>query len=412
MKDMAIQHPKASRIRKDLKSLKVKPVKICKHTSDDFLPDVLPSKELVDYYVKLYVGSFETSYRVLHLPSFWTSYTNLWRGPSKTKPGFVCLVLLMMAATYCLSSHDSEKSSRTPCLARDKARYWIEECEIWLSCQSEKRMTTETVQSKCVLLIAQQMQSSKRKRTFTDVETLMSFAISKGLHRDADIVNRRGGERKVSIFDQEMRRRLWSTVAELELEGALDRGMPSSFPDLKVDCGAPYNCMDEALYPEMEHTPIAQPDSEITPSSYQSMASKSHSLRKQITCLLNGSDSRLSYVEVLALDEKVLQCLNGIPMWVQSDSLLPRALLQLQLYQLLLLLHRNFLSSQEGQHTYSRSTSVRAARAIIDLLHDKMTNGCRVLLIFRQDLRNAALSICYDFVKSQELAGKERVRTS
>ena len=101
---------------------------------------------------------FETFYRVLHLPSFWTSYTNLWRSPSAAEPGFVCLILLMLATTWCLSIHDSQNPSRSPCLARDKARYWIEECEIWLSRQTEKRVTIYSMQSQCVLLIAQPMQ--------------------------------------------------------------------------------------------------------------------------------------------------------------------------------------------------------------------------------------------------------------
>ena len=209
-----------------------------------------------------------------------------------------------------------------------------------------------------------------------------------------------------------MRRRFWSTIAELELENALDQGMPSSFPDLKADCGAPSNCMDEVVNPEMEHMPVAQPDSEFTLSSYQRMASKSYSLRKQITCFLNGSSPRPSHVDVLVLDDRVLQCLDDIPAWGQSGSLLPRALLQLQLYQMLLRLHRNFYNSLERQHSHSRSTSVRAARAIIDLHHELMAKGCRVLMIFRHDIRNAALSVCYDFVTSQEITSKGEVHLS
>ena len=58
MKDRAIQHPTTSRIRKDLKNLKVKPIRTCNTVSDDCLLEILPSKGLVDYYVRLYVNNF------------------------------------------------------------------------------------------------------------------------------------------------------------------------------------------------------------------------------------------------------------------------------------------------------------------------------------------------------------------
>ena len=233
----------------------------------------------------------------------------------------------------------------------------------------------------------------------------MSFAVAAGLHRDAELVNLRHGSlssRKVSLFDQEMRRRLWSTISELELQSSLDRGMPATLPDLIVDCGSPSNCDDEELDQDMEQTPKVQPISHFTRSSFQHIMSTTWHLRQQLVSMLNGSRPRLNYEDMLHYDRMIMRSLDDLPPWDDPAAKYPRSLIQVQLQQLLSLLHRPYVDCgpRPSRFTYSNMVQLDAAKAIVEIHHELVHDVSPVLSVFRQDVFGAALGICYNFASS------------
>ena len=412
MTDMIVQHPGLAQAQKDLKGTKVKgPAREDSQIDDTSLSRYLPRKDLGDQLVQIYVATFETTYKVLHLPSFWQEYASLWQRPENARPAFVALVLLMCATTNCTNGQDPALFRGDSSLARETALVWIQACESWLQEQSQKHTTLTDLQSHCILFIAKQMNLVKRKRTWTSVGTLMSFAVAAGLHRDAETVNLRHGsltDRKVSLFDQEMRRRLWSTISELELQAAIDRGMPSTLPDLIIDCGSPTNCDDEELAQSMGERPASRPISEFTRSSFQNLMSSTWNLRRKLVSLINGSNPRLSYEDMLHYDRLIMQSLDDIPSWSNEDASFPRTLLQLQLQQLLTFLHRPFVQCEHRnpRFSYSLNLHLGVARAIVDTHHKLVSAGNPILSVFRQDVLVAALSICYNFVTSEPTTRK------
>ena len=401
MREMLIAYPGASQLRYDIKESKPKfhGNQTISVGSGSML-DLLPPRNIVDRHINLYLDSFETFYRVLHVPSFREQYKQFWDVPGQAKLDFVVIVRLMVAATSCIDNQKYRSSNLDSSLARNAACEWIAACEAWLQQQSQKHVTLLYMQVQCILHIAKQMQSYKAKRTWTAAGTLMSLAISKGTHRNADILNQqqRGDDaRRVSIFDQEMRRRLWSTIAEMEMQSALERGMPSCLPDLNVDCGAPTNCHDASFSPMTETRLSSQPMVYFTRSSYQCYISKSWHLRQRTLSLINGKFSP-NFQETQELDQAILQALDDIPAWDSQEAVLPSSLLQLQFYQLLLWLHQvnDNSESDQSKYNYSKLMHVRAAKAIIDIHEALCTKGHQVLTILRQDVLSAALSICYD----------------
>lgn len=141
---------------------------------------------------------------------------------------------------------------------------------------------------------------------------------------------------------------------------------------------------------------------------YQHIVSKSWRLRQYIICLINGKERGLSHQRMLELSRKIMNLIDNIPEWDSPDAMLPCSLLQLEFYQILMIFHRfnvDETSTRLSQYSYSNTTHVGAAKAIIDIHQGLLTKGYRVLMSLRQDLLNAALSICYDFVNSQPIAG-------
>ena len=410
VREMIVQHPRAKQVRDQLKKSKFKRPKTRSALLDHkTLLSILPEKDIVDHYVRLYVNTLENTYRVLHLPSFWTDYEKLWDSPHETEAMFAVQVILMVAAMYCLPGNDNANGvgvnrDLLPA-AQDTACYWIEECETWLDAQSQKHSTLAYMQAHCLLYIAKTMQCFKLKRSWTAAGTLMSFSLTRGFHRNTEIVNKQQGDDpkiRVSRFSQEMRRRLWSTIVELEMQAALERGIPTLLPDLISDCGAPRNCDDDNLNPGVEREPSSLPDATFTRTSYQSVSSKSLRLRQQVLSIINGSFAP-TQGDFHIISNDLTNHLSKIPVWTSNDSIVPSALLQLQIYELIMFLHRSPTAQPQATNKWSSTLHIQAAKAILDTHQRLISASHRVLTVLRHDIASAALGVCYDFETSKSL---------
>lgn len=54
----------------------------------------LPLRLIADSLVNCYLRTFESIYRVVHIPTFWAEYEKYWEAPSEAKPVFVILTQL------------------------------------------------------------------------------------------------------------------------------------------------------------------------------------------------------------------------------------------------------------------------------------------------------------------------------
>jgi len=402
MKDMIVQHPGLAHEQRELHGTKIKgpgqndgiPA------SDDTMARLLPQRKVADQLTRIYVDNLEKTHRILHLPSFWAEYNAYWDAPQEGRPAFVALLLLILATTNCIKDKDPSIFRGDSSVKREIAVMWIRQCDSWLNSQSQKHVTMTVFQLHCLSFIAKQMNSVKRKRSWISAGNLLRLAMSAGLHRDAHIVNLRHAtpsRKKVSVFDQEMRRRVWATISELDQQQALERGMPAMTRDLFEDCGAPLNLEDEDFDQSTEQLPTPRPLSQFTRSSYQHLSRSSWSLRLALGSLINGPNSQMPYEDVLLYDKKLMQHLDDIPHWNDQEGLVCRILLQLQLKQLLLFLHRPYVRDEpwSSRYNYSAIVLLRSAMSILDL-HDQLTSiGNVFLCLFRNDVFSAALSICY-----------------
>lgn len=413
MKSMIVQHQGLAPVQRELKNTKIKGPgqEDSLPTNDKALISLLPQKKIADQLVQIYVDNLESTYRVLHLPSFWEEYSSFWTAPQEGRPAFAALLLLILASTYCIKEKDSLMFRGDSSVGRETAIMWIRTCDSWLQSQSQKHTNMAIFQIHCLSFIAKQLNSIKRKRTWTSAGNLMRLALSNGLHRDANIINRRHGTpalKKVSTFDQEMRRRIWVTISELELQAAFDRGMPAMLRDLVEDCGPPLNLDDDEIDPSVEQLPEPRPVSQYTRSSFQHLSRSSWSLRLELVSAINGPHPQMAYEDVLLYDKKIMQHLDEIPHWSDQASLVSRVLLQLQLQVLLLFLHRPYAREEvrTSRFDYSAIMHLRSAMNILDLHHQLASTGNTFLCLFRNDVFGAALSICYNYSASEPNTGK------
>jgi Fungal specific transcription factor domain len=414
MKEAIMHHASLSRVQRDLKAMQVN----WKNEKADAMPlkdlnllDLFPGREIVDHLVRLYFDTFETAYRILHAPTFWRDYQGFWEDPQAARPSLIVTILLSMAAVNCVSSREQLTYIGDSATAREAAILWIEACDLWLQRQSQKHVHLPIWQIRCLSLLAKMSNTVKKKRTWTSAGNLMRQAMSAGFHRDPSLLGT-----KVSVFDQEMRRRLWATMVELELQASIDRGMPSASAGFPSDVAPVLNVNDENFEEGSQKAPIQKPWDEYTATSFLHMSTNTLSLRVSLNSLLNELSSHAQYEDVLMYDEKIMQKLQEIPARTdsgagQEDLPFPemlRTLLDVQLRQFLILLHGPFARQAQSNSRYSLSKMVcfNAASSIIDQHSRLVASGNHTLLLFRNDVFRASLSICHNIHVSTSIQSK------
>lgn len=401
MKDTIHSQTALPRVQRELKSLQVKWKGIraddAWFLTHDELLQLLPDRETLDRHVNLYFDTVETTYRILHYQSFQKQYELLWQDPNQVNSAVVIILLLVMASVEVLFSHEQPKYIGDSSVSRERAIFWIEVSEKWLARQSYKHMHLAIWQIRCLIVFAKQINVVKKKRIWTESGTLLREAMSAGFHRDPSVL----GE-KVSFFDQEMRRRLWATIIEMELQISIDRGMPSASAGVPSDTTTVLNVHDEEL--EKNSRPTSRSLREHTPTSYLHISRSSFSLRVSLNSMINDMSSPFVHETVLDYEDMITKELQRLPSGGGSHRqahgngrrTMVRILLDIQLRQFLVMLHAPFARQTQTSSRYSlsRITCLTAAAEIVQLYSDLTQTGNFILLLQRNDYFRAALVIC------------------
>lgn len=385
------------RLKKDFKSFRERRKLLNKEKSartygtDEEVLALLPSKHDVDIEAANYFQTWETTYRILHEPIFWQEYNAFWsvRPGDNKQAGFAVILLLIIAITKCLPVKDDlfvgDSTSD-----RDAASNIIETCETWINRQPRKRLTLPFFQIQCLSLLAKRTNCVKLKQDWLTAGDVVRLALASGMHRDPSLL----ATGRISEYEKEMKKRLWYTIAELEIQSSLDSGLQSSLTNLYFDTPAPSNLPDEIFSLETNTLPASRPLHQFTSSSYLNIALQSLPLRIHLTKVLNDPSSQLQYADVLHYDEQIASAIAEIPNWTETRGTIPMALLGLQLRQYLLVLHKPYAKQAlKTQYRYSFTTSIEAASSIMSTHDDLASQGILVLNHFRNDIIRAGMTL-------------------
>ncbi|KAF2854352.1 hypothetical protein T440DRAFT_273668 [Plenodomus tracheiphilus IPT5] len=359
------------------------------------LRDLLPDRATVDSLVETYLGTFETTYRIVHLPTFRASYEDFWNDETRQDTDMEALVLAMLACAACTSPHEVPRYYYKGSTLYNKAVLWIKGCEAWLKRQSNKHRTLASLQVRCMRLIALATITYKRKEYYQEVQTHMAFMRSSGMHRDPAIAGNR-----CSQFEGEMRRRLWATSVELELQASIDKGTPSVLSGLESDCAAPRNIDDALLQVDTEDLPDSQSEGVFTDSSYLHLSTQSLKLRIELCSVVNSLQRVPTFSDCLRYGDMIEKCLRTLPVWEDSRALQSSALLNLQLRQFLTILHtpRALKIEPAKAHEFGYSVIIALESAsTLTTVHESLSTSANFALccMRNNDYLRAALLICH-----------------
>lgn len=183
------------------------------------LRSLLPDRASVEILLNKYFSTFETTFRILHVPSFNAALENYWSNHEVADTEMDAVVLAILACTICTTTHQLPRYNHKGSTFHTKATIWIKACEAWLRRQSSKHRSLASLQVRCLRLLALATASLKVKEYYQEVQAHLALMRSCGMHRDPSVFGSR-----CNTFEAEMRRRLWATTMELELQAAVEKG--------------------------------------------------------------------------------------------------------------------------------------------------------------------------------------------
>ncbi|KAI6350714.1 hypothetical protein MCOR25_010449 [Pyricularia grisea] len=332
------------------------------------------SRELCDQLVDNYFRTFETIYRILHVPRFRREYVKYWEDPTAVRDAFLVQLQLVLAIGACLQDDIFS--------LRNQATEWLHDAQHWITSPTptfKARLSLDAMQSMCLLHIARETTGVGADLTWISAGELLRNAIFMGLHRDPDKLS------KMPIYRAEIRRRLWGTILEMALQASIDSGGPASISLSDFDTKPPSNFddiqLDDTEAETVLEAPQPMPTDHFTQTSVQIALYKSFPTRLAIAQYLNDFRSNGNYSTTLRLNTEMTAACRTLSMILRSfrsrdshDS--PNSATNQQHpseFQILvteLITHRYFLAlhmpwqtalQRDPSHYFSRKVSVETA---------------------------------------------------
>ncbi|KAJ5681981.1 uncharacterized protein N7477_001921 [Penicillium maclennaniae] len=281
-------------IRSIRRSIKARQAPRLVNPAQGLLSD-LPPRELCDKLIQHYLRTLGLIYRVLHVPTFFGDYERFWKDSQSVSTGFQMKLLLILAIGsifYCKPGPSNELGI--------PVRRWVYAAHWWLSGPSEKDAgNLEGLQVHCLLLLCRLGYAIDKETTWNSAGSLLRLAVNQGLHRDPRNFS------ALSVFDAEMRRRIWATVLEINVQLSIDTSMPPLFSLDDFDTDPPSNLDDEDFDQATTVLPPSQPKDWYTHSSLQILLSQSFPARLRIARIINQPTHRQCYEPTLHLGSEI-----------------------------------------------------------------------------------------------------------
>lgn len=389
---------KSKQIARTLKASR--PSRTLAHPGID-LHDVPPQHE-ADAMAKLYFDSFESAHRILHIPSFWRQYNRFWAGDEVTTDERLTILLVIAIGSSLSESYQVDS------VLDKQVRRWVYASQSWLSGPLEKtQLNLAGLQVYCLTLLARQVLCIGGDLVWISAGSLLHQAMQMGVHRDPIHLP------SMSPLQAELRRRLWVTILDLNVQSSLDSALPPRISTNDYDVKPPSNINDSEL--DESSTPIQkQPDDTFTETSIQRLLLLSIPVRLRALQMLNGLQGTIAYPEVLELSKQITGVCQRCSIFMKKHRLpsFQSNMLEYLQRRILLPLHCLFANEARSQPIfyYSVKVSLDTAAAMMSFCSDEKFGRLMAVAggMFREGIRYASVTIAMEVLaqaQSRNLSG-------
>ncbi|KAE8450755.1 hypothetical protein EG329_005668 [Mollisiaceae sp. DMI_Dod_QoI] len=375
----------------------------------------LPSKPITDQLLDQFVDSMDMTSVIVHVPSFRREYENFWANPNSTPIMWIGLLYAILS----LSIHFEQVSEKKTTTMNAMSNHALRDPEEVIKMFHEKTVQclilgdyTEpvayTVECLVLYFSLEHFRSADAQFGIWLVfGIIVKTAMKLGYHRDASQFS------NVSIFRGEMQRRLWATIAHLDIHTSCQVGLPRMIKEGISDTQPPRHLLDEDFDEDTVVLPPSRPLSEITWIGYTLFK---HQITSVFGMIVDQANSTLpiSYDEVMRLD-RILQDVNHeTPEWLNVRSaedltngdpafMLQRLTIDLCYQKARCILHRKFLNPKSSK-SYSIGSCVNASMRMLRsqavMYRETKPGGCfynqrwKAAALITNDFFLAAMLLC------------------
>ncbi|GFG27810.1 uncharacterized transcriptional regulatory protein C1F7.11c [Aspergillus udagawae] len=147
----------------------------------------------------------------------------------------------------------------------------------------------------------------------THIGSIVRLAMRLGLHRDPSHFS------NLTPFEGEMRRRIWSSIEQIDSLSSFHLGLPAAVRTEDFDTAAPRNLLDTDIDEDMIELPSSRPFSASVPIGFSLAKSKLTRVMRRVVEFLN-SVQRQPYERVLQLDSDLIEAYGSIPPHLQLNN--------------------------------------------------------------------------------------------
>jgi hypothetical protein len=376
-----------------------------------------PPKATADILVSRYFNTYDPGTHIIHGPTFQRQYDKHWLSPNETPIIWLGLCFAMM----CIALQSYTRAGDEP--PEYKGTSWAMSSEYrTLTAQSlaaaDITNPITNMLETMILHVHADYALSRDSQAGMMVSTsiVVRLAMRMGLHRDSSPYP------GISVFQGEMRRRLWAAIRSADLLFSAQAGLPPVVRPRDTNTEIPRNVYDDELFEDMKVLPASRPEEEATPTLY--LINRTRLVYKlgeaiELTEALTCS----SYDEVMKVDTQARELRDAISPHLKqrcmgeslrdpSTLIMQRFTLDLLYLKIVCVLHRKFLaaSRQNARFAYSRRACIDASMEMLKhqaTLHRECQPGGRlrsvkwfISSLTTVDFLLAAMIVCSDLYHS------------
>ena len=286
----------------------------------------------------------------------------------------------LLFAILCVATMTNElqnRAVRTPDFTSEpysRVRFYREKVGQCLCLAEYMKGGAYTVETLVVYLFAEYgISEDSRVEIWLLLGIIIRLALRLGYHRDGSHSSR------LSAFQAEMRRRVWTMIYQFDVLMAAQFGLPRMIREAQTDTREPANLVDEDLDENLLELPEARPPMELTHVQFIVMKGRLVSMFGSIIDAAT-SINLAPYTEIMALDRRLLDIWEAVPgpfhlrlmtEMIQDPPglIFGRMILILVFYKCQCVLHRKYmvLARTDQRYLHSRNVCIGAALKTLEL---------------------------------------------
>ncbi|PGH23865.1 hypothetical protein AJ80_02113 [Polytolypa hystricis UAMH7299] len=368
----------------------------------------IPPRHVVDRLISRFHNSMEMSSMAIHTPTFYKEYEQFWKDPPSTSMMWVSTLFSMM----CLSTYFQLLAGTYPDLPQkieQDTKFYRQRSAQCLAFGNYTKPSAHTLPALMLYFATEHIRRNDADFGLSILlGVLVRTAMRMGCHRDASHYPH------ISVFEGEMRRRMWTIIVQIDLLISFQFGLPRVINEQQADCQPPRNLLDQDFDPDTKELPPARPDTEASPASFAITRTNLLLMFGKIMDIAN-STHQPAYDTIMKLDLELHRLFESVPSHYKmlegamSDipQSIPRRLTVESIYQKSrCVLHRKYLTLPGSQYSYSRDTCVSAAMNMLGhqaLIYRESQPGgklhsgkWKISSFIHHDFLLAAMIVCVD----------------